>query len=70
MARDDSGRRDPEEELRVAQAEVARLTEENETLRDVVRVLIEEITPEGFSRARKRLDRIDAGEEAGDETGE
>jgi hypothetical protein len=67
MARDDSSGRDPEEELRMATAEVARLTAENETLRDVVSALLDEVTPAQFGRARARLDALDEqkGKEAG-----
>lgn len=60
MAHDDSSRRGLREELKVAQAEAARVAAENETLRDVVRVLLDEVTPEQFSRVRSRLDALDA----------
>lgn len=51
----------------MAHAEVARLTAENETLRDVVRALLDEVTPVQFGRARAALDARDAekGKEAG-----
>jgi hypothetical protein len=67
MAHDDSSGRDPEEELKMAQAEVARLAAENETLRDVVGALLDEVTPAQFSRAREALDARDAekGRQAG-----
>ena len=51
----------------MAQAEVARLTAENGTLRDIVTALLDEVTTEQFGRVRARLDALDEqkGREAG-----
>lgn len=66
MARDDSGASDLEGKLAQVQAELAATRAENEALRSITRVLIEEISPEAFGRARERLGKIDAGEEPPD----
>lgn len=68
MASDYSGQRDLEEELRVAQTDVARLTAENAALQTVAEVLIGELTEEQYVRARRRLKRIETGEGEGDES--
>lgn len=51
----------------MAQAEAGRLAAENRTLQTVVRVLIAELSDEQYDRAHRRLERIDAGEEGGNE---
>jgi hypothetical protein len=67
MARDNSGQRDLEEELRVAQATAEQLQAENASLQTVAAVLIGEMSDEQLRRARRRLEQIETGEEAPDD---
>jgi len=58
MGADDSG------ELKMALAEVDRLTEENESLRTIATIAMSELTAPQMGRVRKRLAQLDAGEAA------
>jgi hypothetical protein len=55
MGADDSG------ELKMALAEVDRLTKENESLRIIAQVTMSELTPAQMGRVRARLEPLDAG---------
>jgi hypothetical protein len=59
MGADDSG------ELKMALAEVDRLTRENESLRIIAQVTMSELTPAQLARVRARLEPLDAGEGPG-----
>lgn len=58
MGADDSG------ELKMALAEVDRLTKENESLRTIATIAMSELTAPQMGRVRVQLAQLDAGESA------